>query len=242
MKGELTMATMTTVQPPRSTAADSGELLQRILKAVEPPKQKKGFEIVCAIVLSLATTASAWCAYQSKLWVGAQAARGNAAGAASRQAALDALAAYQVRAFDASMFISYMDARLTSNQPMEQFLFQRFRPEMKRAVEAWLTIDPLNNANAPPSPLHMQEYSLKETAHIAQREKAVEVAMAAARQAGGNSDNYMLLTVMFASVLFFGGIARSFDSRRLRLVLAIVAFGLFLVNLGMLAFLPICHS
>src|SRR5690349_550908 len=138
------MPTITTEpQQVRPGAEDTGQLLRRILEAVEPPKQKKGFEIICAIVLSLATTASAWCAYQSKLWVGAQAARGNAAAAAMRQVAVDSLTVHQARAFDASMFISYMDARLAGNQPMEQFLFQRFRPEMKRAVEAWLRIDPL---------------------------------------------------------------------------------------------------
>jgi predicted component of type VI protein secretion system len=47
---------------------DSTELLRRILEAVEPAKPRHGFEIACAIVLALATTASAWCAYQS-IWV-----------------------------------------------------------------------------------------------------------------------------------------------------------------------------
>jgi hypothetical protein len=54
---------------------DSNELLRRILNAVEPAKRKPWFELACAIVLALATTASAWCAYQSKLWGGAQMAR-----------------------------------------------------------------------------------------------------------------------------------------------------------------------
>ena len=54
-----------------SLRQDTNELLQRILKAVEPAKRKPWFELACAIVLALATTASAWCAYQSKLWGGA---------------------------------------------------------------------------------------------------------------------------------------------------------------------------
>lgn len=72
-------------------------MLQRILSAVEPPKRKRGFEIACAIVLSLATTASAWCAYQSKLWGGVQMARANAAVRAGREGAVNALAALQRR-------------------------------------------------------------------------------------------------------------------------------------------------
>jgi hypothetical protein len=217
------------------------DLLQRILSAVEP-KRNRGFEIACAVVLSLATTASAWCAYQSKLWGGAQAARANAAVRASRQASVNSLAAAQMRAFDASMFIGYMEARFGSNRPMEEFLFRRFRPDLKPAVEAWLKLDPLNSPDAPSSPFHMQEYVLKETLETARQEELASAAMAGARQARRYSDDYVLLTVLFASVLFFGGIARAFDSRRLRLVLTVLAFFLFLGNLAALVNMPLCHE
>ena len=52
----------------------------------------------------------------------------------------------------------------------------------------------------------------------------------------------MLLTVVFASVLFFGGIARAFDSRRLRVVLAALAVVLFVGTLIALSTMPICHE
>jgi hypothetical protein len=45
-----------------------------------------------------------------------------------------------------------------------------------------------------------------------------------------------------ASVLFFGGIARTFDSRPLRTILAALAVLLFLGTLGLLATMPICHE
>jgi hypothetical protein len=223
--------------PPETTA-----LLQRILSAVEPAKPKHGFEIACAVVLALATTASAWCAYQSKLWGGAQAARANAALRASREGAVNALAAMQARAFDASMFVAFMQARIQGNSPVESFLAQRFRPEMKPALEAWLKLDPLNNPAAPPSPFRMDEYVQKETAEVARQEEAAAKAVAAAREARRFSDDYVLLTVVFASVLFFGGIARAFDSRPLRTVLAALAVLLFLGTLAVLTTMPICHE
>jgi len=223
--------------PPDTTA-----LLQRILSAVEPTKRKPGFETACAIVLALATTASAWCAYQSKLWGGAQMARANAAVRAGREGAVNSLAAMQARTFDASMFISYMQARLERNTSLEAFLAERFRPEMKPAVEAWLKLDPLNNSAAPPTPFRMAEYAQKETAEVARQEEIATKAMAAAGEARRNSDNYVLLTVVFASVLFFGGIARAFDSRSLRIVLAALAVLLFLGTLVALTYLPICHE
>ena len=221
---------------------DTTELLRRILNAVEPAKPRHGFEIACAIVLALATTASAWCAYQSKLWGGAQMARGNAAVRASREVAVNSLAAFQWRAFDASMFISYMQARLETNQAMESFLAPRFRPEMKPALEAWLKLDPLNNPAAPSSPFRMAEYAQKETAEVARQEDLATKAMAASREARRCSDDYVLLTVIFASVLFFGGIARAFDSRPLRASLAALAVLLFLGTLVALATMPICHE
>src|SRR5580765_5528692 len=76
-----------------ASPSDTVELLQRILHSVEPAKPRHGFEIACAIVLALATTASAWCAYQSKLWGGAQMARANGAVRAGREAAVNSLAA-----------------------------------------------------------------------------------------------------------------------------------------------------
>jgi hypothetical protein len=221
---------------------DADALLRRILDAVEPAKPKHGFEIACAIVLALATTASAWCAYQSKLWGGAQMALGNAAVRAGREGAVNSLAAVQWRAFDASMFIAYMEARFEQNEAMEAFLFQRFRPEMKPAVEAWLKLDPLNNPAAPASPFRLPEYAQAETAEVARQADLATEAMAAAAAARRSSDNYVLLTVIFASVLFFGGISRAFDSRPLRTSLAALAVLLFLSTVVALIRMPVCHQ
>ncbi len=226
-------------QPPPSPP---NELLQRILSAVEPAKRKPGFELACAIVLALATTASAWCAYQSKLWGGVQAARAGAAVRAGREGAVNSLAAMQLRAFDASMFIAFMQARFERSSEMEAFLNQRFRPEMKSAVEAWLKLDPLNNPAAPPSPFRMAEYAQAETVEAARQAELATRAMAATGEARRNSDDYVLLTVIFASVLFFGGIARAFDSRPLRTALAALAVLLFLGTLVALTTMPICHE
>jgi len=231
------MNTQKPISPP-----DATELLQRILNAVEPAKRKPWFELACAVVLALATTASAWCAYQSKLWGGAQMARANAAVRAGREGAVNALAAMQLRAFDASMFIAFMQARLETNAAMEAFLVQRFRPELKPAVAAWLQLDPLNNPAAPASPFRMAEYAQTETAEVARQEELAAKAMAASREARRFSDDYVLLTVVFASVLFFGGIARAFDSRPLRTGLAALAVLLFLGNLVVLATMPVCHE
>jgi hypothetical protein len=84
---------------------------------------------------------------------------------------VNSLAAMQARAFDASMFIAFMQARLERRSAVETFLAERFRPEMKPAVEAWLKLDPLNNSAAPPSPFRMAEYAQVETAEAGRQEE-----------------------------------------------------------------------
>jgi hypothetical protein len=196
-----------------SLPQDTAAMLRRVLSAVEPTKRKPGFELACAIVLALATTASAWCAYQSKLWGGVQASRAGTAVRAGREGAVNSLAAMQLRAFDASMFIAYMQARFGQNKDMEAFLAQRFRPEMKPAVEAWLKLDPLNNPAAPPSPFRMAEYAQAETVEAARQAELAARAMAATGEA-----------------------------RRLRLVPAALAVLLFPGTLVALTTTPICHE
>jgi len=228
--------------PTDSLQHQTNELLQRILTAVQPAKPRRGFEIACAIVLSLTTTASAWSAYQSKLWGGEQMARSGVAAAASREEAVSSLAAVQARAFDASMFISYMQFKMQKNEAMEAFLIQRFRPEMKPALEAWLKMDEINGASTPLSPLQMPEYIQEEATEAARRDAVAAEAQIAARQARQFSDNDVLLTVLFAAVLFFGGISRAFASRRLQSALALLRIVLFLVTVAGLVTMPVGHG
>jgi len=223
---------------PQETAA----LLQRILGHVEKDDRNRWVEITCAVVLALATTSSAWCAYQATLWGGVQTFRLAAANNASRESSTASLAALQSRAIDASMGISWMQAKNEGNELQEKFLFDRFRPEMKRAVEAWLKTDPFNNPAAPLGPLKMAEYVQPELAEAKRQDERYFREYAAAVQANENSDTYVLLTVLFASVLFFGGIAGTLDSRRLRVSILSIALALFVVTVAYLAAMPICRE
>src|SRR5258708_24514646 len=141
------------------TPQETAEILQRILAGVEKDERNRWVEISCAFVLSLATMASAWCAYQSTLWGGVQTFRLAGAMKAGRESSAAHMAALQTQTFDASMFISYMQAKNEGNKRQEEFLFNRFRPEMKKAVDAWLNTDPFNNPAAPQGPFKMGVYT-----------------------------------------------------------------------------------
>ena len=224
------------------TAQESAAVLQRILKSVEKDERQRWVEIACAVVLSLATTASAWCAYQSTLWDGAETFRLAAANQAARSASQAKLAALQPKVFDASMFIEYIQAKNQANERQEHFLFNRFRPEMKAAVEAWLKTDPFNDPTAPLGPFKMAEYVQLELQEAERQDDLFAQKHAAAQQANNTADSYLLLTVMFASVLFFGGIGGSFQSRPLRQSVFAIALVLFTITMIALATMPLCKE
>ncbi len=222
------------------TPQERDDILRRILITVEKDQRKRWIEIACAIVLSLATMASAWCAYQATLWGGVQTFRLAKANKASRDASQQTIEMMQFRTFDASMFITYIEARSRKDEKVANFLYQRFRPEMRRAVDAWLKTDPDNTPNAPKSPFKMAEYVQEEERDAKRHDEQATEMMSAAREANETSDRYVLLTVLFATVLFLGGIGGTLDSEWLRQTLNILALILFAVMVVVLAIMPLC--
>ena len=223
---------------PQETAAT----LQRILEAVERNERNRWVEVACAVVLSLAMMASAWCAYQATLWGGVQTFRLAAESKAGRESSKAALVALQIRAFDAAMLIHYLQAQTQDNQHLERILRDRFRPEMKTAIEAWLKTDPFNNPAAPPSPFTMGQYVQKELEEAKSLDDLSAQEHAAAEKANKASDTYVLLTVAFTSVLFFGGVGGSLRSRRLRISFFVIALVLFMVTVVFLGTMPVCSG
>ena len=140
------------------------------------------------------------------------------------------------------MLINYMQAKHEGNERHEKFLFDRFRPEMKKAVEAWLKTDPFNNPAAPPAPFKMAEYVQPELEQAKRQDDLAAEKHAAAQEANETSDIYVLLTVLFASVLFFGGIAGTLESRQLRVIILAVALAFFMATVVYLATMPICRE
>ena len=236
------MSTEGTPAPKELTSQETAALLQRVLAAVEKDERTRWVEITCAVVLSLATMSSAWCAYQATLWGGVQTFRLAAAQHEGRKSTAATVAALQLQAFDASMFISYMNAKNEKNKDQAEFLFKRFRPEMKVAIEAWLKTDPFNDPKAPQGPFKMAEYTQPELEKAKSHDEQFAKEHAAAEHANENSDTYVLLTVLFASVLFFGGIAGTIESHRLRVAILAMALTFFVVTLAVLATMPICRE
>ena len=226
-------------EPPPS-ADQTAVLLRRILVTIEGSQRKRWLEILCAIILAATTITSAWCTYQSSRWSGVQRLLLAAAGRNGREAAENTIAALQYRAFDAAMFINYSEAQASGDKKLEAFIRDRFRPEMKKALDAWLACDPLNNPQAPKSPFQMPQYQLQQQEEAKRQDQAFTSTIADASRASDNSDRYVLLTVLYSSVLFIGGISGTFESRKLRRAAILIALISFLATTGFMATFPIC--
>lgn len=89
-------------------------------------------ELVSAVLLALATVATAWAAYQSRQWTGEQS-QGYSKATANRIAEnrVAALANRQVQ-IDVATFIQWVDARAQHRSALADFYRTRFRTEFNR--------------------------------------------------------------------------------------------------------------
>lgn len=147
--------------------------------------------------------------------------------------------AAQQASFDAGMFMQYAAALSRKDQKLAHFLYERFRPEMKVALDAWLATNPLQNPNAPASPFVMPEYSLETMRESRQLAETADRKFEEARAANETSDSYVLLTVLFTVVLFFAGVGGKLWSREASLVLFILGIVIFVTATVALIMLPV---
>jgi hypothetical protein len=196
-------------------------------------------EIFTVIVLAIAALATAWSGYQASLWDGIQSSNYTQASTSRTHAAQQRTTANQFRLADLSVFASYADAVLTENHVVADFYSQRFREEFRPAVDAWLALDPLNNPDAPATPLGMPEYQLAADQEADRLEAKADALFQDGETANDISDIYTFTTLLFAAVLFFAAISERFDFHKARLILLALAVLGLVVGLGVALGQPI---
>jgi len=197
-------------------------------------------ELLSVMLLALIIVFTAWSAYQSTLWGGIQTFKLVDVNAANRQAAELNLQQGQYTMIDVMMFTEYVNAVNNDDQKLSDFYFERFRPDFKPAVQAWLDTNPFDNQNAPPHPFVMKEYKRTFAEQAEQKLKIAESKMDEAQQANQNSDNYVLFTVIYASILFLGSIATKFSSVRLNQICFIIGVSSFtVITVSLFVIMPI---
>ncbi len=204
-----------------------------------PHPRMHTLEVIAALLLSVATVASAWSAYQSTRWSGLQSILFGEANTDRIESSRSTNNANRQVTIHVGLFVRYAAALSENNNKLADFLYQRFPPPLRKATDAWLKTDPLKNPRAPSSPFGMKEYSLEDERQAQELGQLAKEKFEAAKQANQTSDNYVLLTVLFASVLFFSGMSTKFESLKIRAAMLLMGAIIFCVALGFVAYYPI---
>lgn len=195
---------------------------------------QKRIEIASTILLALATIATAWSGYQSARWGGEQTDHSVRAATAIVRVGKFANLAEQKNNLHISLFGQYAEAVSMDNLRFANSLLSRFPEPLKAATIAWEQTQPWTSSSAPATPFELPEYVLDETRQAEHWEQFSAAEAEAANEASEISDRYLLFTIIFASVLFFGGVSGKFGWQPLDLtvlVLGTIGFAIGLVIL-----------
>jgi hypothetical protein len=188
-------------------------------------------DVLSVVLISVAAVLTALCGYQSALWEGQQSQMYSVANADRLHASEGADRANALTAIDVAVFVHYVEAVEAGNTRFASFLYRRFRPEFVPAMRAWQATKPYQNAGAPSSPFAMPEYRLKSRVESEKDEKTAESDFDDAGRANRNSDEFVLLTVIFAAISFLAGISTKlkYPSHAIVIALALVGaiYGIF---------------
>ena len=194
------------------------------------PRIDRIVDVASVVLISVAAVMTALCGYQSGRWGGQQARLYNMANAdyvLSAEAADKSLA---FTAINVNLFLHYVDAVDAGDTKKAEFIYRRLGPVMKPAMKAWLAAKPLTNPAAPSTPFVMPQYALpaSKLSHD-YRQQALED-FKKAEAATRHSDDFLLLTVIFAGVSFLAGISTKMAFPR---HLIIVGLGILVTMYGL---------
>ncbi len=224
---------MTEAEPAGTTDDAQGDAtLRGMASAARDAWRDERVEVVAAVLLSLATVLSAWGAYQATRWGGNQANSYAEAAELRSEAASHATVASRQIQIDVATYLAWSDAALGGDETLAKYIEDRFRTEFLVAFEAWLGERPPDIALIPiGTPFERPEYVLAEQQAADAKTVEAERALSDAQKANQTGDDFVLTAVLFASVLFFAGIAARLRPQWLRWAMLGVGMLIFAIGL-----------
>ena len=171
-------------------------------------------ELVAVVLLSVTTILTAWSGFQSSKWGGEMSISFSQASSARIAAARADGDANRRITVQVGLFTQWLQAAADDDAELMRFLVARFPEPLATTFPLWLDTDPLTDPDSPSSPFVMPEYQVPEALAAEEFDATADAKFAAALEANAQGDRYTLLTVAFASVLFFSAISGRMRSRR----------------------------
>jgi len=191
------------------------------------------------ILISSAAVLTAICGFQTGRWDGEQTKLYNLASADRVLSEEANNRSIGLTVIDVAAFLDYVDAVEAGDTRKEQFIYRRFPPAFRAAMDAWLATKPLTNPKAPTSPFVMAAFRDQLRAGSERDDAAATASFNAALVAHRHADEFSLLTVIFAAVSFLAGMSTKmvFPRHAIIVGLGIVALGYGMFRLAGLPFL-----
>ncbi len=208
--------------------------------AAEPPSDrtvpdKRDLrEIVAVLVLSVTAVLTAWCGFESSKWGGEMSIAFSEASSARIQAVAAEGEARTARSYDLTIYAQWINAVAEDRTRLADYIEERFTPHFAVAFDDWEA-----NDRALPAPFAEPSYL---PPGMAEAEELAERADSKFQEALDNNqrgDEYSLLTVLFALVLFFTAMSgRNFPEWAARAFL-IVAVVLGVIGVTVMSTFPV---
>ena len=165
-------------------------------------------EVLAVVVLSVTAILTAWCGFEASKWGGQMSIQFSQASSARIQSIDFASEARDVQAIDLTIYELWLQARADDDAAFADYIQQRFTPEFAVAFAAWQA-----GGEQLRSPFAEPSYVVAGSAEAAAASARADDLFQSALVSNQRGDDYTLLTVMFALVLFFVAISERMRAR-----------------------------
>lgn len=197
------------------------------------------WDVLTTAVMALATVLTAWSGFQAAKWSGEMSIEFSKAGAARTESAQQHGAAGQQITIDYLTFADWLGHIGDNDADSAEYVRERFRDELAVAVDAWALTNPQSNPDAPQSPFDMTEYSNARLTSAGELTDDADDFTTNALTANSRGDRYTSLTVLFATVLLFAGLAGQRTNPLMRRAMMTLALTGLVVGGVLLATFPV---
>ncbi|HPQ85160.1 MAG TPA: hypothetical protein PLQ14_11915 [Actinomycetota bacterium] len=189
-------------------------------------------ELIGVILLSITAILTAWTAFQSSKWGGAMSISFAQASTARIEAARYDGLANRMTSVQVTLFTQWSQADAEGDQKLADFYEEQFPEPLKTAFAAWQQDPTAGN------PFSLPEYQIPASQLAQESDALADAKYQEALDNNQRGDNYTILTVLFASVLFFAAMSGRVKASSSQVVLLSVAGVLFVVAVGFLIAFP----
>ena len=159
--------------------------------------RKQMTDAIAVFLLSAVAVLTAWCGFQSSKWGGEMSIAFSQASSARVQAADLSSEARDAMASDQAIWVQWVLATAQGDESLASYIEDRFTPEFRTAFDAWIA-----GGREAQGPFALDEYVPPGTEEAAELNARADDRFQAALENNQRGDNYSILTVLFALVLF----------------------------------------